>query len=125
LIYKYHSTILVFINAEDFFSYSDSAKDAGRLTSAWELYKAQEAIVAAASQYNVKITLFHGRGGSVGRGGGPTYVAIQSQPPGSVQGRLRVTEQGETIQYQLGQPGLAMRTLEVYTTSTLRYVLRS
>lgn len=64
--------------------YSDSGKDAGRFTAAWELYKAQEDVVAACNEYGIKVTLFHGRGGSVGRGGGPTYLAIQSQPPGSV-----------------------------------------
>ena len=75
--------------------YSDSAKEIGRLAAAWELYKAQETIVAACRDHDVPITLFHGRGGSVGRGGGPTYLAIQSQPPGSVDGTLRVTEQGK------------------------------
>lgn len=64
--------------------YSDSGKDAGRFTAAWELYKAQEDVVAACNDYGIKVTLFHGRGGSIGRGGGPTYLAIQSQPPGSV-----------------------------------------
>lgn len=64
--------------------YSDSGKDAGRFTAAWELYKAQEDVVAACNEYGIKVTLFHGRGGSIGRGGGPTYMAIQSQPPGSV-----------------------------------------
>lgn len=64
--------------------YSDSGKDAGRFTAAWELYKAQEDVVAACNEYDIKVTLFHGRGGSIGRGGGPTYLAIQSQPPGSV-----------------------------------------
>ncbi|KAF2310423.1 hypothetical protein GH714_009810 [Hevea brasiliensis] len=64
--------------------YSDSGKDAGRFTAAWELYKAQEDVVAACNEYGIKVTLFHGRGGSIGRGGGPTYLAIQSQPPGSV-----------------------------------------
>jgi len=103
--------------------YSDSAKDAGRLTSAWELYKAQEALATTASKFSVKLTLFHGRGGSVGRGGGPTAMAIQSQPPGTVNGRLRATEQGEMIQSQFGQVGIALRTLEVYTTSTLRATL--
>jgi phosphoenolpyruvate carboxylase len=71
----------------------------------------------------VPITLFHGRGGSVGRGGGPTYLAIQSQPPGSVDGTLRVTEQGEMIQAKFGLPGIAVRTLEVYTTATLEATL--
>ncbi len=99
--------------------YSDSSKDAGRLAAGWELYKAQEAIVAAARVHGVPVTLFHGRGGSVGRGGGPTYLAIQSQPPGSVDGTIRVTEQGEMVQAKFGLPGIALRTLEVYTTATL------
>ena len=99
--------------------YSDSAKEIGRLAAAWELYKAQETIVAACREHGVPITLFHGRGGSVGRGGGPTYIAIQSQPPGSVDGTLRVTEQGEMIQAKFGLAGIAVRTLEVYTTATL------
>jgi phosphoenolpyruvate carboxylase len=103
--------------------YSDSAKEIGRLAAAWELYKAQETIVAACCDHDVPITLFHGRGGSVGRGGGPTYLAIQSQPPGSVDGTLRVTEQGEMIQAKFGLPGIAVRTLEVYMTATLEATL--
>ena len=103
--------------------YSDSAKEIGRLAAAWELYKAQETIVAACRDHDVPITLFHGRGGSVGRGGGPTYLAIQSQPPGSVDGTLRVTEQGEMIQAKFGLPGIAVRTLEVYMTATLEATL--
>src|SRR5215211_7248190 len=103
--------------------YSDSAKDIGRLAAAWELYKAQESIVAACRDHGVPITLFHGRGGSVGRGGGPTYLAIQSQPPGSVDGTLRVTEQGEMIQAKFGLAGIALRSLEVYTTATLEATL--
>ena len=103
--------------------YSDSAKDIGRVAAAWELYRAQEAIVAACAQHGVPVTLFHGRGGSVGRGGGPTWLAIQSQPPGSVDGTLRVTEQGEMIQAKFGLPGIALRTLEVYTTATLEATL--
>jgi phosphoenolpyruvate carboxylase len=99
--------------------YSDSSKDAGRFTAAWELFQAQERIVAACREAGVELTLFHGRGGSVGRGGGPTYLAVRSQPPGSVDGRLRVTVQGEMIQAELGFPGIALRTLEVYTTATL------
>ena len=85
--------------------YSDSAKDVGRLAAAWELYKAQESIVAACRGTACRVTLFHGRGGTVGRGGGPTHLAIQSQPPGSVDGTLRVTEQGEMIQAKFGLPG--------------------
>jgi phosphoenolpyruvate carboxylase len=103
--------------------YSDSAKDAGRLAASWALYRAQEEIVAACELHNVQLTLFHGRGGSIGRGGGPTYLAIQSQPPGSVRGRLRVTEQGEMIQAKFGLPDIAIRTLEVYTTATLESTL--
>jgi phosphoenolpyruvate carboxylase len=99
--------------------YSDSAKDVGRLTAGWELFKAQEAIGATCARLGVRVTLFHGRGGSVGRGGGPTYLALQSQPPGSIQGELRVTEQGEMIQALFGLPDLALRTLEVYTSGTL------
>jgi phosphoenolpyruvate carboxylase len=105
--------------------YSDSAKEIGRVAAAWELYKAQETIVAACRDHGVPITLFHGRGGSVGRGGGPTYLAIQSQPPGSVDGTLRVTEQGEMIQAKFGLPGIAVRTLEVYATATLEAALAS
>jgi phosphoenolpyruvate carboxylase len=99
--------------------YSDSAKDVGRLTAGWELYKAQEAIGAAGRERGTRITLFHGRGGSVGRGGGPTHLAIQSQPSGSVDGAIRVTEQGEMLQALFGLPEIALRTLEVYTTGTL------
>ena len=103
--------------------YSDSAKDGGRLAANWELYRAQEAIVAACREADTAVTLFHGRGGSISRGGGPTYLALQSQPPGSIDGRLRVTEQGEMIQAQFGLPEIAVRTLEVYTTATLNATL--
>ena len=99
--------------------YSDSAKDGGRLAANWALYTAQEELVAVARDASVQLTLFHGRGGSVSRGGGPTYLAIQSQPPGSIEGRLRVTEQGEMIQAQFGLQDIAVRTLELYTTATL------
>ena len=99
--------------------YSDSAKDGGRLAANWALYRAQEAIVDVCREAGVELTLFHGRGGSISRGGGPTYLSIQSQPPGSVEGRLRVTEQGEMIQAQFGLPDIAARTLELYTTATL------
>ncbi len=99
--------------------YSDSSKECGRFAAAWELYKAQEQIVAACKAAGIELTLFHGRGGSVGRGGGPTYLAIRSQPPGSVDGRLRVTVQGEMIQAEFGLVGIALRTLEIYTTATL------
>jgi phosphoenolpyruvate carboxylase len=103
--------------------YSDSAKDGGRLAANWQLYKAQEGVVAAAQDAGVPLTLFHGRGGSIGRGGGPTHMALQSQPAGSVDGRLRVTVQGEMIQAQFGLDDIALRTLEVYTTSVLEATL--
>ncbi|VFQ95358.1 unnamed protein product [Cuscuta campestris] len=104
--------------------YSDSGKDAGRFTAAWELYKAQEDVVAACNEYGIKVTLFHGRGGSIGRGGGPTYLAIQSQPPGSVMGTLRSTEQGEMVQAKFGLPQVAVRQLEIYTTAVLLATLK-
>jgi phosphoenolpyruvate carboxylase len=99
--------------------YSDSAKDVGRLSAGWDLYKAQEDIVRVCRDHGVHVTLFHGRGGSVGRGGGPTHLAIRSQPPGSIDGTIRVTEQGEMLQALLGLRDIATRTLEVYTTGTL------
>lgn len=104
--------------------YSDSGKDAGHLTAAWTLYKTQERLVAAARRRGIKLTLFHGRGGSIGRGGGPTHAAVLSQPPGSVAGRLRVTEQGEVIQAKFGLPGIALRNLEIYTTAVLETSLQ-
>jgi phosphoenolpyruvate carboxylase len=99
--------------------YSDSAKDGGRLTANWELYVAQEDIVKACAEFKVHPTLFHGRGGTVARGGGPTHLAIQSQPPGSINGTLRVTEQGEMIQVKFSNPKVAVRTLEMYTAATV------
>lgn len=103
--------------------YSDSSKDIGRFSAGWQLYRAQEEIVRACSESRVALTVFHGRGGSVGRGGGPTHLAIRALPPGSVNGTLRVTEQGEMIQAHWGLPPLAVRTLEVYTTATLEATL--
>ena len=103
--------------------YSDSSKDVGRLAAAWDLYQAQESVAAACRRHGVALTLFHGRGGSVGRGGGPTYLAIQSQPPGVSDGTMRVTEQGEMIQAKFGLAGIALRTLEVYTSATIDAML--
>jgi phosphoenolpyruvate carboxylase len=104
--------------------YSDSAKAAGRLTASWELYQAQEKITEVCARFKVHSTLFHGRGGTVSRGGGPTYKAIAGQPPGSIQGSMRVTEQGEMILAKFGLPGLAIRNLELYTTAVLDSMLR-
>jgi phosphoenolpyruvate carboxylase len=99
--------------------YSDSTKDAGRVAAAWALFRAQEEVVAACRAADVKPTLFHGRGGTIGRGGGPIYLAILSQPPGSVDGRLRVTIQGETMETLFGLPDLAVESLELYVNATL------
>lgn len=100
--------------------YSDSGKDGGRLTSAWELYKAQEHMVAVAEKHGVTLRFFHGRGGTVGRGGGPQHLAILSQPPGTVNQYLRVTIQGEVMEQDFGLPELAVRTLETYTSAVLK-----
>ncbi|MDR5868205.1 phosphoenolpyruvate carboxylase [Halomonas koreensis] len=99
--------------------YSDSAKDAGQLAAAWAQYRAQEALVEVCERHGVDLTLFHGRGGTVGRGGGPAHAAILSQPPGSVNGSLRVTEQGEMIRFKFGQPDIALRSMEIYACAVL------
>jgi phosphoenolpyruvate carboxylase len=103
--------------------YSDSAKDAGILSAAWGLYRAQEKLVSIFKKHQVKLTLFHGRGGTVARGGGPSYEAILSQPPGSVNGSIRITEQGEVIQAKYGLHGMAMETLQVYVGAVLEATL--
>ena len=100
--------------------YSDSAKDAGKIAATWAQYKAQEKLVALADKYGVSMVLFHGRGGTVGRGGGPVEKAMASQPPGSVKGRIRVTEQGEMIRYKFGLPRVAFGSLSSYVVATLR-----
>ncbi|WP_115717169.1 phosphoenolpyruvate carboxylase [Gallaecimonas mangrovi] len=99
--------------------YSDSAKDAGVIAAAWAQYRAQEALVNIGSERGVTLRLFHGRGGSIGRGGGPAQGAILSQPPGSVDGGLRVTEQGEMIRFKFGQPAIAVNSLMIYITAVL------
>ncbi|KAK9088842.1 hypothetical protein Scep_027924 [Stephania cephalantha] len=101
--------------------YSDSGKDAGRLSAAWQLYKAQEDLVKVAKKYGVKLTMFHGRGGTVGRGGGPTHLAILSQPPDTINGSLRVTVQGEVIEQSFGEEHLCFRTLQRFTAATLEH----
>jgi phosphoenolpyruvate carboxylase len=99
--------------------YSDSGKDGGYLTAQWEIYRAQEELAELAERRDIELTIFHGRGGSAGRGGGPTYAAILAQPPGHPPGRLRLTEQGETISFKYGLPGLAYRNLEAALAGTL------
>lgn len=103
--------------------YSDSAKDAGFLTANWAQYRAQESLTGVAHQHGVKLTLFHGRGGSISRGGAPTHQALLSQPPGSVQGSIRVTEQGEMIRFKFGRKGIAIRNLDLYASATLEATL--
>ncbi|CAM8995288.1 unnamed protein product [Rhodiola kirilowii] len=104
--------------------YSDSGKDAGRLSAAWQLYKAQEELIKVAKEYGVKLTMFHGRGGTVGRGGGPTHLAILSQPPDTIHGSLRVTVQGEVIEQSFGEEHLCFRTLQRFTAATLEHGMK-
>jgi phosphoenolpyruvate carboxylase len=93
--------------------YSDSSKDGGILTSGWELYKTQLALAELGRKHGVGITIFHGRGGAIGRGGGPIYEAILGQPPGTVNGRIRITEQGEMLSFKYGLHEIAIRNMEL------------
>ncbi|MDU2406962.1 MAG: phosphoenolpyruvate carboxylase [Acinetobacter junii] len=103
--------------------YSDSAKDAGFMSANWAQYRAQEELTAVAKKHDVQLTLFHGRGGSISRGGAPTQQALFSQPPGSISGAIRVTEQGEMIRFKFGLEGIALQNLEIYTAATLEATL--
>ena len=93
--------------------YSDSSKDGGILTSSWELYQVQRKLTDLGKRSSIGITIFHGRGGAIGRGGGPIYEAILGQPQGSVHGRIRITEQGEMLSFKYGLPAIALRNLEL------------
>ena len=99
--------------------YSDSGKDGGYLAAQWAIYKAQEALAEVACEAGIELTIFHGRGGSAGRGGGPTHAAILGQAPGHPPGRLKLTEQGETISFKYGLPGIAYRSLEAALAGTV------
>ena len=98
--------------------YSDSGKDGGYLAAQWGIYRTQEALAQVAREHGIELTIFHGRGGSAGRGGGPTHAAILAQAPGEPPGRLKLTEQGETISFNYGLPGIAYRNLEAALAGT-------
>ena len=103
--------------------YSDSSKDAGKLCANWHQYKLQEEILALSKKFKVKVSFFHGRGGSAGRGGGPIQATLRSQPPGSVNGKIRITDQGEVIQQKYGYEPLAKYNLCSYISSVMRATL--
>ena len=103
--------------------YSDSAKDAGFFAASWGQYRAQESLSQVCEKHGIHLTLFHGRGGSASRGGGPAHTALLSQPPGTIKGSVRVTEQGEMIQFKFGLYDLALENLEIYAAGTLEATL--
>ncbi|MGV0775871.1 phosphoenolpyruvate carboxylase [Mycolicibacterium elephantis] len=110
-------------NQEVMLGYSDSNKDGGYLAANWALYRAELDLVASARKTGIRLRLFHGRGGTVGRGGGPSYEAILAQPPGAVNGSLRLTEQGEVIAAKYAEPQSAHRNLETLLAATLEATL--
>ncbi len=105
--------------------YSDSNKDGGFLTSNWELYKAQIKLTRTGARRGVPIAFFHGRGGSVSRGGAPTGRAIAAQPAGSIAGRMRITEQGEVVSFKYANRGTAQYQIELLAASVVEHTLKS
>ena len=103
--------------------YSDSSKDAGKLSASWHQYKLQEEVLKIAKKYKIELTFFHGRGGSAGRGGGPIQATLRSQPPGSVNGKIRITDQGEVIQQKYGYEPLAKYNLCSYIGAVMQATL--
>ncbi len=110
-------------NQEIMIGYSDSSKDAGKLSASWHQYKLQEEIIKLAKQYKINITFFHGRGGTAGRGGGPIQATLRSQPPNSVNGKIRITDQGEVIQQKYGYEPLAKYNLCSYIGAVMQATL--
>jgi phosphoenolpyruvate carboxylase len=115
------STKLQPVNLQEIMlGYSDSNKDSGFLSSNWEIHKAQKALAKVGAKYNLEIKIFHGRGGSVGRGGGPAYAAILAQPASTVNGRIKITEQGEVLASKYSLPDLALYHLETISTAVIQ-----
>lgn len=100
--------------------YSDSNKDSGFMSSNWEIHKAQKNLARIGDKYGLNIKIFHGRGGSVGRGGGPAYAAILAQPTSTINGRIKITEQGEVLASKYSLPELALYNLETISTAVIQ-----
>ena len=114
---------LINYKQEVMIGYSDSSKDAGKLSASWHQYKAQEEIIKLAKKYKIDVTFFHGRGGSAGRGGGPIQATLRSQPPNSVNGKIRITDQGEVIQQKYGYEPMAKYNLCSYIGAVMQATL--
>ena len=115
-----NKTLLPLNLQEIMLGYSDSNKDSGFLSSNWEIHKAQKALQKVSAKFNINLRIFHGRGGSVGRGGGPAYEAIVAQPTSTVNGRIKITEQGEVLASKYSLPNLALYHLETITTAVIQ-----